>query len=252
MRGKLPRAMSLPRTAGLLLLAASSAHASGLGVSFQDCNACHSGGETPTVAVQPAATTVAPGALVPVVVEVGAVGNQVRAGFALRASGGLLAPAEPGVRLVGTDATHLQPRTAVSGTARFTVQWTAPLTPGTWTLNAWGNAADGVAGASGDRAAQAMATVRVGSPGEVMDGGTEPGAGDAGTGNTGNTGGSSGTQGIGFGTAPPPPDEPKTGCTAAGGGSLGLLAALSWGWALARPRPVFSRRTRKRLASPAP
>lgn len=221
------------RTSGLLLLAATSAHASGLGVSFQNCNSCHSGGETPTVTVQPAASVVAPGALVPVVVEVASVGNQVRAGFALRASGGLLSPAEPGVRLVGTDATHLQPKTALAGTARFTVQWTAPLTPGSWTLAAWGNAADGLQGASGDRAAQAMATVRVGTPGESADGGTEPA--DAGTGTAPSPGNASvGGGGIGFGTAPPPPEEPKTGCAAAGGDSLGLVALLCWARAPSR------------------
>lgn len=218
--------MSSVRCASLLLLAATAAHANSTGRAHQDCNGCHTGGQTPAVAVRPAASTVLPGSLVPVVVEISSVGDQVRGGFSLRVNAGLLSAAEPGVRLIGGDATHLQPKTAMGGVSQFTVQWAAPLSPGTFTLSAYGNAVDGAGGATGDGAALATATVRVGSPGEEVDAGTaQPPSPDAGTGGSNQPSGNSG--GMAFGNAPPPPEEPARGCTAAGR-SLGPAAALAW------------------------
>ena len=213
---------------GLFILMATStaAHAYSTGSAHRDCNGCHSGGQTPAVNVSPANPTVLPGALVPVVVEVSSVGDQGRAGFSLRASAGLLSSAEPGVRLLGGDATHLQPKTALNGVSRFTVQWAAPLSPGTFTLSAYGNAVDGVGGSSGDRAGLATATVRVGSPGDELDAGTpEATPPDGGTGGSTQPAGNSG--GMAFGNAPPPPEEPARGCAAAGM-SLVPAAALAW------------------------
>lgn len=207
---------------------ATAAHAYSTGSAHQDCNGCHTGGQTPAVAVRPASPTVLPGALVPVVVEVSSVGDQGRAGFSLRANAGLLSAAEPGVRLLGGDATHLQPKTSLNGVSQFTVQWAAPLSPGTFTLSAYGNAVDGAGGSSGDRAALATATVRVGSPADEVDAGT-PGtpSQDGGTGGSTQPSGSSG--GRAFGNAPPPPDEPARGCGAAG---MSLVPAAALAWAL--------------------
>jgi hypothetical protein len=211
---------------GLLLLAATAAHANSTGRGHQDCNTCHTGGDTPSVGVRAGSVTVAPGALVPVVVEVASIGNQSRAGFSLRAGGGILSAAEPGVRMAGGDATHLQPKAAQSGVSRFTVQWAAPMLPGTYTLAAWGNAVDGLSGSSGDAAALATTSITVGGEQARPDAGSpEGGSPDGGTG--GNPRPNSG--GFSFGTAPPPP-EPERGCAAAGGSlaPLGfLVAALS-------------------------
>jgi hypothetical protein len=214
--------MRLPRTTGMLLLAATAAHANSTGSTHLDCNGCHTGGETPSVGLRASAVTVAPGMLIPVVVEVASTGSQLRAGFSLRAGGGILSAAEPGVRLVGGDATHLQPKAAANGVSRFTVQWAAPMLPGTYTLAAWGNAVDGRSGSSGDGAALVTTSVTVSGEQARPDAGV-PGDGspDGGTSNPtrpGNGGGMS------FGTAPPPP-EPERGCAAVGG-SLGPVVLL--------------------------
>lgn len=221
------------RSTGLLLLAATTAHANSTGSPHLDCNGCHSGGETPAVGVRASAITVAPGVLVPVVVEVFSTGSQSRAGFSLRAGGGILSAAEPGVRMVSGDATHLQPKAAANGVSRFTVQWAAPMTPGTYTLAAWGNAVDGRSGSSGDGAALATTSVTVSGEQARLDAGVMgDGSPDGGTGSNPSRPGNGG--GMSFGTAPPPP-EPERGCAAAGA-SLAPMAFLAGALSLRRRR----------------
>ncbi|MEN9798615.1 MAG: hypothetical protein RL653_2311 [Pseudomonadota bacterium] len=224
--------MRLLRSSGLLLLAATAAHANSTGRGHQDCNGCHVGGETPAVGIRSSAVTVAPGALVQVVVEVASVGNQSRAGFSLRSGGGLLSAAEPGVRMVGGDATHLQPKGATNGVSRFTVQWAAPMLPGTYALAAWGNAVDGLSGSSGDGAALTTTSITVAGEQARLDAGfPEEGGPDGGTGGKPRPQGSGG---MSFGTAPPPP-EPERGCAAAGA-SLAPVALLAGALSLRRRR----------------
>jgi hypothetical protein len=64
---------------------------------------------------------------------------------------GTLAPATgSGLRLSNGELTHQQPKTMSNGQAAFSFTWTAPSTPGTYTLRAAGNAVNGNGNTSGD------------------------------------------------------------------------------------------------------
>jgi hypothetical protein len=64
---------------------------------------------------------------------------------------GTLAPATgSGLQLSNGELTHQQPKTMSNGQAAFSFTWTAPSTPGTYTLRAAGNAVNGNGNTSGD------------------------------------------------------------------------------------------------------
>jgi hypothetical protein len=64
---------------------------------------------------------------------------------------GTLAPATgSGLQLSNGELTHQQPKTMSNGQATFSFTWTAPSTPGTYTLRAAGNAVNGNGNTSGD------------------------------------------------------------------------------------------------------
>jgi hypothetical protein len=64
---------------------------------------------------------------------------------------GTLAPATgSGLRLSNGELTHQQPKTMSNGQAAFSFTWTAPSTPGTYTLRAAGCAVNGNGNTSGD------------------------------------------------------------------------------------------------------
>ncbi len=64
---------------------------------------------------------------------------------------GTLAPATgSGLRLSNEELTHQQPKTMSNGQAAFSFTWTAPSTPGTYTLRAAGCAVNGNGNTSGD------------------------------------------------------------------------------------------------------
>lgn len=64
---------------------------------------------------------------------------------------GTLAPATgSGLQLSNGELTHQQPKTMSNGQAAFSFTWTAPSTPGTYTLRAAGNAVNGNGSNSGD------------------------------------------------------------------------------------------------------
>lgn len=81
--------------------------------------------------------------------------SQTRAGFNLGVknsaganAGTLLAGS--GSQLIAGELTHTAPQAISSGAASFPFQWTAPSTPGTYTLRAVGNAVNGDGGTGGD------------------------------------------------------------------------------------------------------
>ncbi|MCS7169201.1 MAG: immunoglobulin domain-containing protein [Candidatus Kapabacteria bacterium] len=55
-----------------------------------------------------------------------------------------------GLQLSNNELTHTQPKTMSGGQASFSFSWTAPTTPGTYTLRAVGNAVNGNGNANGD------------------------------------------------------------------------------------------------------
>ncbi len=64
---------------------------------------------------------------------------------------GTLAPATgSGLQLSNGELTHQQPKTMSNGQAAFSFTWTAPSTPGTYTLRAAGCAVNGNGNTSGD------------------------------------------------------------------------------------------------------
>lgn len=192
----------LPAACLVSLSLATPALANSGGMTHQDCNTCHSGGQVPTVTVTPSAQTVAPGGTLALVVSIGTVGNQSKGGFNLKASGGTLSPSENKVRMIGSEVTQSSPKNGATGAVTFAVNWQAPAMPGTYTLAAWGNAVNGTQGDNGDKAAFAQVSVTVssstGNPDAgvdvAVDGGTDAGMhADAGLDSDGGTAEDGGT-----------------------------------------------------------
>lgn len=140
----------------LVLLSISSpalAHSTGItGRSTSGCGGggCH--GTTPSAATTatfvPEATTVEPGAtiLVDFLVTNAA---QSAAGLDVSATGGTLA-AGSNTRLSGSEITHSSRTAMTAGTTTFEMSWTAPTTPGTYTLRGAGNAVNSNGANTGD------------------------------------------------------------------------------------------------------
>jgi hypothetical protein len=168
----------LPAACVVSLSLAAPALANSGGMTHQDCNACHSGGQVPTVTVTPSVQTVAPGGALSLVVSIGNVGNQSKGGFNLKASGGTLSSGENKVRMIGSEVTHTGAKNGSGGAVTFAVNWQAPATPGSYTFSTWGNAVNGTQGDNGDKAAFAQVSVTVTAGNGGVDAGT---ATDAGT-----------------------------------------------------------------------
>ncbi len=124
------------------------------------CNQCHSGGATPVVTLS-GPTEVAPDSTSEYTLQIFAIGSQTKGGLNVSTVLGTLATGGSNFTntqvLTGTsgrgEVTHTSPKAAVDGVITFTFLWTAPSSFTSATLNAWGNAVNGVNGNSGDRAA---------------------------------------------------------------------------------------------------
>ncbi len=139
------------------------------------CTACHFGGKVPTVAFT-GPTTLAPGATgdFTFTVTSSAPSVQTNAGFNVAADGGKLAVVsgqgeqlcDPGVSPcgnVGHELTHTAPKkNDASGHAMWTFKWTAPSTPGLYTLWGAGNSVHVDSDPTDDRAAGTTFMIMVG------------------------------------------------------------------------------------------
>jgi hypothetical protein len=188
--GKLSPAAALRALApALILLTAASAHAFSGGIattSFpvpaQGCNFCHGGGSTPTVTLECVDCGAAPPSVAPLSVHefkltVVEVGLQDHAGLnvssvlgTLSTGGGFSANTHT---LTGSggrqEVTHSMPKAAAGGVTEFSFLWTAPASPGSATLAAWGNAVNFNSSSSGDAANSTALVVAVGASGTPTD-----------------------------------------------------------------------------------
>lgn len=203
-----------------LLLDPAHAYSRGrIGSATSGCGGtCHSGGPTPSVSLS-APATAAPGETLTVLFRVDA--SLPGAGLNVAANGGTLG-AGPGARVADRgEITHDAPAELSGGSHTWTLSWTAPSAPGSYRIDAAGNAVNLDDQATGDGWATTSWTVTV-----VADEDTDPQ--DTGSGDTASTD-----------TAAPPdsgaPDEDTDcgevpadggGCAVAPGGASGGLAAL--------------------------
>jgi hypothetical protein len=92
--------------------------------------------------------------------------RKTHAGLDVGASGGTLGAPEPGTKLLGfgvnTDVTHTAPReNDENDVALFTFTWTAPATPGTYTLFGAGNSVNNDGETTGDNSARTTLAINV-------------------------------------------------------------------------------------------
>lgn len=137
----------------LLALPAAMASSSGrTGSSTTGCS-CHgsSADATTTAAFSVGSTTVSPGDAVRLALDVTSSDrSRAGAGLDVSASGGVLV-AGRNTQVLSGEITHSAPAKMVPGTpATFDFSWTAPSTPGTYTLYAAANAVDFDGSAGGD------------------------------------------------------------------------------------------------------
>jgi uncharacterized protein (TIGR03382 family) len=131
------------------LFSNASANSAGkTGVSTTGCS-CHGSADATTSASFSApSTTVAPGESLLVSFTVASTsGSRTSMGLNVSATGGTLT-AGTATRVSSSEITHSS-RTAMSS-GPFTFTWTAPTTPGIYTLRGVGNAVNGNSGSSGD------------------------------------------------------------------------------------------------------
>lgn len=74
-----------------------------------------------------------------------------------------------GLRAEGGELTHSTPKTMTGGSASFTFTWTAPTTPGTYTLTAAGNTVNRNGSSTGDAYNLLSKTITVGPVTDVAD-----------------------------------------------------------------------------------
>jgi hypothetical protein len=143
---------------GLVLVQPARAHSTGetghSGKQGSTCNACHSGGVAPAVRfIGPAELGIGETAGYRFEVQSGAP-KQRAAGFNVAASDGTLgATPDQGAQFVAGDGemTHTMPKANLDQTAAWDFSWTAPTTPGTYTLFGAGNSVNLNGQSSGDR-----------------------------------------------------------------------------------------------------
>lgn len=141
------------------------------------CNKCHDGGVIPTV-VMSGPTVVGPGETNSYSLVIG--GGQERAGgLDVSATGGTFGVIDAGTYILEGELTHASPRLVQPGTfeATFFFNWTAPITPGTYTLYGAGNSVNLQSGPNGDRAATDVLEIMVAgsaTPGEASGPASNP------------------------------------------------------------------------------
>lgn len=145
----------------LCILAATdtaSAYSSGItGQTVAGCT-CHSQGSATSLSFTSSSGSfnVSPGGTLTITFTVAhssqsAAGADIGVVNSSNQNAGTLSPASgSGLQSVGSELTHSQAKTMSSGSASFTFTWTAPNTPGTYTIRAAGNAVNGNGNSSGD------------------------------------------------------------------------------------------------------
>jgi hypothetical protein len=180
-------------TVALLALLLDPAHAYSrgrIGSSTSGCGGtCHSGGPTPTVTLS-APTTAAPGETLTVQFRVAS--TLAGAGLNVAANGGTLG-AGPGAFVADRgEITHDAPAEISGGGHTWTLSWTAPSAPGTYRIDAAGNAVNLDERASGDGWAVTSLSITVAAdedPGGEDSGTQDSGTQDSGTQDSGTPGG---------------------------------------------------------------
>jgi hypothetical protein len=138
----------------------------------QGCNACHVGGQTPTVALT-GPTTVDPSSTNEYTLSISVVGAQnfgglnVAAPFGTFAVGGSNSSQTQLIPGAGGrfEVTHLSPKAASGAAILFSFLWTAPDSFTDVTFSAWGNAVNHNGDRTGDQAAFTMLAVNSSMPG---------------------------------------------------------------------------------------
>ncbi|MFY2558352.1 MXAN_6652 family MXYO-CTERM-anchored protein [Corallococcus terminator] len=184
------------------------AFATGTGITGQSgkggptCNTCHTGGETPTVALE-GPTTLEPGGTGQYTFIIR--GGAAKTGGVDIAVSGTEAVLVAGANLkkLGAELVHTRPMEFSGNELRFAFSLTAPSSDVTLTLFGAGNSSNADQNSTGDRAATTSVAIQVGK---------------------------------GTPTAPVPGDDDGGGCAAAGGVSSWALAMLAVPLALRRRR----------------
>jgi len=129
------------------------AHASGMtGVTRKSGNGCTCHGTNPTTSVNvtiDGPTELSPNQTGNYTVTVQG-GPAVRAGTDIAVSGGTLNASSP-LQKVGEELTHVSPQPFTAGVATFSFTYTAPASPGTYTIYANGNSVNFNGANSGDQ-----------------------------------------------------------------------------------------------------
>lgn len=164
----------------LLCAVAPQAHAHSSGditsnnLDSTGCNACHFGGQTPTVTLS-GPSPVMPGSTNEYTLTINNIGQQIFGGLDAYAPLGTLSTgganamqtqSRTGANLL-QEITHIGKKASVNGATLFSFMWTAPDSFTTATLNAWGNAVNGDGFSTGDQAALATLTVMSSMPGPL-------------------------------------------------------------------------------------
>ena len=156
-----PSLFSATLAAGAALtvaLAASSAHAHSNGFAVEGCTGCHNGGATPSIAVNFAPASPAPGDTVTLDVAITAVNGSTGGLYVLTdGRGTLVNVGGEGTHLVSnTQLVHSAPKQASNGAVHFTLKWVAPETPGGVIFNLWGVSSNGDKTPKGDGGASTV------------------------------------------------------------------------------------------------
>jgi hypothetical protein len=119
--------------------------------SGNNCNICHGGGTAPTVTIS-GPTSVSPGELALYTLTISG-GQEVAGGFNVSAENGIISTAGGGTQIISGEITHTAPKPVnASNDVVFQFNWTAPNTPGEFTLYGSGNSVNLSNGNQGDRA----------------------------------------------------------------------------------------------------
>jgi hypothetical protein len=133
------------------------------GKQSRTCAACHGGGVAPLVRfIGP--SSIGPGETATYRFEVESrASNQMRAGFNVAAGDGRLdaLPNQQARRAPDGELTHSRPQQSVAMVAAWEMTWTAPETPGTYTLFGSGNSVNGNGDPTGDRSSATSLLIAV-------------------------------------------------------------------------------------------
>ena len=166
MQGRTALRVSLATIVGACLLASPPALAKRDGIVAQGCTGCHRGGK-PTMPTLDAGMPFVPlGATITLTVTVPATNGPVAGMYLYSNNKGTLSviPGE-GTKANGTGISHSAPKTGSGGSTTFHVAWTAPMTPGGVTFDAWVLSANGDGSDNGDGDGHAYLALSYGCPG---------------------------------------------------------------------------------------